>query len=346
MKKGGWGGVRLKGEKVYSLAYADDVVLLAEEEGDMRAMMARLERYVRGKGLEVNVGKSKIMRFKRGGGRKKKIRWRWEGKEIEEVREFKYLGYVFQSNGGQESQIKDRVKRGMAVMGQVWGIGKRRFGGEWGKRLWLFDRLIWTVVAYGVEIWGWKEREKIERLQERYLRWLLGVSRMTPGYMVREELQREKLRTRAGRRAWRMEERLAEGRGSELARRCWEEVREKAGRGGKLSEWERERQSFFEERGEEVGEMEKGREEGWFDVGKLEEKDRNGQREERWERIRGAKYNKWYGRVKGDGIPNYLKKGWAEKRWSRVARFRMGEGVRGGEILGRGRGQTMQNVRE
>lgn len=30
MRKGGWGGMRLKGEKVYSLAYADDVVLLAE----------------------------------------------------------------------------------------------------------------------------------------------------------------------------------------------------------------------------------------------------------------------------------------------------------------------------
>lgn len=40
----GVGGVRLKGEEVYSLAYADDVILLAEEE-DMRAMMARLERY-------------------------------------------------------------------------------------------------------------------------------------------------------------------------------------------------------------------------------------------------------------------------------------------------------------
>lgn len=105
---------------------------------------------------------------------------------------------------------------------------------------------------------------------------------------------------------------LTEGRGSELARKCWEEARERAGRGGRLSEWERERQSFFEERGEEVVTMERGREEGWFDFGKLEE-DRNGQREERWERIKGARYNKWYGRVKEEGIPGYLKKGWAEK---------------------------------
>lgn len=87
-------------------------------------------------------------------------------------------------------------------------------------------------MAYGVEIWGWKEREAVERVQERYLRWMLGVSRMTLRYMVREKLQREKLRTRAGRRAWRMEESLAGGRGSELAKKCWEEVRERARRGG------------------------------------------------------------------------------------------------------------------
>jgi len=42
----------------------------------------------------------------------------------------------------------------------------------------------------------------------------MGVSWRTPGYMIREELQREKMRIRAGRRAWGFEEKLAKGRGS------------------------------------------------------------------------------------------------------------------------------------
>lgn len=41
----------------------------------------------------------------------------------------------------------------------------------------------------------------IEKLEEKYLRWVLGVDSKTPEYMVREELQRDKLRGRAGRRA-------------------------------------------------------------------------------------------------------------------------------------------------
>jgi len=69
------------------------------------------------------------------------------------------------------------------------------------------------VLGYGVEMWGWREREGMEKLEERYLRWVLDVDRGTPGYLVREELQREKLRGRAGRRAWGFEKRLEEGKG-------------------------------------------------------------------------------------------------------------------------------------
>jgi len=100
--------------------------------------------------------------------------------------------------------------------------------------VWLFDALVWTVMAYGVEIWGWRERERMERMQERYLRWMMGVGWRVPGYMIREELQRDKLRGRAGRRAWRFEERLAEGKRSEFFEEVLEgdEREDKEGGGG------------------------------------------------------------------------------------------------------------------
>ena len=93
------------------------------------------------------------------------------------------------------------------------GLGKRMFGKDWGRRVWLFDKLVWTVVGCGVEVWGWKERERVEGMQDRFPRWVLGVDRSTPGYMVREELQREMLKCRAGLRARRYERKLEEGKG-------------------------------------------------------------------------------------------------------------------------------------
>lgn len=44
----------------------------------------------------------------------------------------------------------------------------------------------------------------MKALEERYLRWIIGIKRRgifnkrEPGYLIREELQREKLRARAG----------------------------------------------------------------------------------------------------------------------------------------------------
>lgn len=76
----------------------------------------------------------------------------------------------------------------------------------------MFDTLIWMILGYGAEIWGWKEREKVEKIEERYLRWVLGVDWRTPAYMIREEVQRDKLRVRTGKRAWNFEKRLEEGR--------------------------------------------------------------------------------------------------------------------------------------
>jgi hypothetical protein len=58
---------------------------------------------------------------------------------------------------------------------------------------------------YGAEIWGWKKQEEVERVQEKYLRWLAGVDRETPGYVVREECKRNKLRVKAGKRAEKFE---------------------------------------------------------------------------------------------------------------------------------------------
>jgi hypothetical protein len=48
-----------------------------------------------------------------------------------------------------------------------------------------------------LEIWGWKEGEKVESVQETYLRGVLGVDRETPDYIVREECRKKRLSMKA-----------------------------------------------------------------------------------------------------------------------------------------------------
>ncbi|EZA51890.1 hypothetical protein X777_09583 [Ooceraea biroi] len=132
------------------------------------------------------------------------------------------------------------------VMRNVWGIGKRYFGNDYKRKEWLFDTLVWTVMGYGVEVWRWGERRKVEAMQERYIKWILGVDWVTPGYMVKKEVKREKLRMRCARRAWRFVERLREGRGSGWSRECLKEIEERGREVKDISSWEKERKSFIE----------------------------------------------------------------------------------------------------
>jgi len=53
-----------------------------------------------------------------------------------------------QRNGRQDKHIRERVAKAISVLGVVCGIRKRRFGKDWRRRIWLFDKLVWTVVGY------------------------------------------------------------------------------------------------------------------------------------------------------------------------------------------------------
>lgn len=67
--------------------------------------------------------------------------------------------------------------------------------------------MIWTVIAYGVEVWEWEERKEVGSTQVRYMRWILGLDWVTPTYLVRDEGKR-KLKLRTTRRAWQFEKKL------------------------------------------------------------------------------------------------------------------------------------------
>ncbi|XP_033231601.1 uncharacterized protein LOC117182612 [Belonocnema kinseyi] len=92
--------------KLYSLAYADDVVLLADDVRGMNLLMRVFEEYVREKGLTINVNKTKMMYFRNKRGRLK-YEWKIKGVVVELVDEFCYLGFWFETRGGSELQEPD-----------------------------------------------------------------------------------------------------------------------------------------------------------------------------------------------------------------------------------------------
>jgi len=119
LERRGIGGVGIDNKRIWNLAYADDVVLLAKNREAMLDMMATLKIFLKDRRMELNTEKSKMLIFNRK-GREKKEEWLWNKKEIEEIQEFKYLGFIINNRGNYEEHIKELVRKGKMAAKKVW----------------------------------------------------------------------------------------------------------------------------------------------------------------------------------------------------------------------------------
>ncbi|WP_443057110.1 reverse transcriptase domain-containing protein, partial [Streptomyces sp. IBSBF 2390] len=76
------------------LLYADDIVILADDVNVLQEMIHKLEEYCSKWKMEVNMTKSEIMVFRKGGRPANNERWSFNGQEIRVVKEYCYLGVL------------------------------------------------------------------------------------------------------------------------------------------------------------------------------------------------------------------------------------------------------------
>lgn len=118
LKERGIGGVRLVDDRIWTLAYADDMVLLAKNREALMDMMNTLKRFLKERELILSVEKTKVIVF--NGKRKgKKEIWKWGSENLEEVTSFKYLGFTFNNKGDYTDHIKELEKKGRIAANKV-----------------------------------------------------------------------------------------------------------------------------------------------------------------------------------------------------------------------------------
>ena len=57
-------GLRIKDTNIDILMYADDVVILAETEGDLQVILNRVNSWCESWGISINVKKTKVLHFR------------------------------------------------------------------------------------------------------------------------------------------------------------------------------------------------------------------------------------------------------------------------------------------
>ena len=92
----GLGDLKIGGQIIHTVKYADELVLLAKEEKVLQDMIDKLIEIGRCYGMEMDVEKTKIMRISR---QQLPVNIMIDQKQLENVESFKYLGSILTNDG-------------------------------------------------------------------------------------------------------------------------------------------------------------------------------------------------------------------------------------------------------
>ena len=165
-------GISIGGRMVTNLRYADDTTLLAGTKEDLIELVERVGRASEKAGLYLNVGKTKVMTTGDIG------EVTVDGKDIEIVTKFVFLGALITKDGLCEKEMRRRIAMGKAAMGGLTSIWKDRVTME--TKVKLVHVLVFPIVIYGAETWTMRkhERRKIDAFESWCWRRVLRVSWM------------------------------------------------------------------------------------------------------------------------------------------------------------------------
>ena len=166
-------GISIGGRMVTNLRYADDTTLLAGTKEELIELVERVRRASEKAGLYLNVGKTKVMTTGDIG------EVTVDGKDIEVVTKFVFLGALITKNGLCEKEVRRRIAMGKAAMGGLTSIWKDR-GVTMETKVKLVKVLVFPIVLYGAETWTLRkhERRKIDAFELWCWRRVLRVSWM------------------------------------------------------------------------------------------------------------------------------------------------------------------------
>ena len=93
-------GIKIAGRNINNLRYADDTTFMAESEEELKSLLMRLIEESEKAGLKLNIQKTKIM------ASGPITSWQVDGKTVETVRDFLFLGSKITVNGDCCREIK------------------------------------------------------------------------------------------------------------------------------------------------------------------------------------------------------------------------------------------------
>lgn len=199
-------GYRLGNRKVNILCYADDALLMAENEDELQRLLFNFNKAAKEYNMEISIPKTKSMVISRTQIR---CKLELENKIIEQIMTFTYLGAEITSDRQTTSETRHAAQKAMKISGALSTIIWRNKYLSNKTKVRIYKACVRPVLTYAVETRAETAKTKqIFRTTE--MRTLRAIRRVSLQDRMRSNEIREELKvqdvvrwTRIRRRAWR-----------------------------------------------------------------------------------------------------------------------------------------------
>lgn len=180
-------GLPIRNEHLYTLCFADDQVIIAQDEEDICYMLRKLTEAYKEAGMEINYKKTEYLETNSDLIKDLEVE---DNIVIKGVTKFKYLGFTITRNADTEEEIKCRLGQTRACIRKLHPI-------IWNKNInkktkhKIFNTIVRSIMTYGAETWvtNKKTKEKIRAVEMEYWRRCCEVTRT-------EKIRNEDIRNR------------------------------------------------------------------------------------------------------------------------------------------------------
>ena len=181
-------GISIGNEKLFTLHFADDQVVFAEDEDDIGYMVRKLDEEYEAWGLKINMEKTEYLIV----GSNDRNNLILDQAEIKNVNSFKYLGVTVTESGSSEIEIKKRIGQGRQVTRQLNGIlWNTHIRQE--TKIRIYKTIVESIVTYGAEVW-----EMTESLRGKLLSMEMGFWRRCCRLTLMDKIRNNEIRERIG----------------------------------------------------------------------------------------------------------------------------------------------------
>ena len=146
-------GIKIAGRNINNLRQADDTILMAESEEELKSLLMKVKVESEKVGLKLNIQKIKIM------ASGPITSWEIDGETVETVSDFIFGGSKITADGDSSHEIKRQLLLRRKVKTNLDGILKSR-DITLPTKFHLVKAMVFIVVMYGCENWTVKKAER------------------------------------------------------------------------------------------------------------------------------------------------------------------------------------------